>query len=198
MIKSMKWLGATAALTTLAALSMGCVGADDDGEDVDEARLAQTPPVKEYSIYEILDDSGFQRGKMLATVTSGAGFDADREYYFMTSNLSNDSAATFVLTRSDYWTNPPSSLGTPSFAIKRTPTWTSATPRGTMLLNTNPLTGERTGINWQMTNSSGVWTGAIYWWHSSATYIFGAGTSTRLAPGTPGSGSWYQFTTTPL
>lgn len=137
-------------------------------------------------------------GTVLVTATAGGGYTANREYWYLTSNLSNSASYTFSGGTSEYWSSPPSGLGTLSFVTQRTPTWTSGTPSGTFPLHSNALTGERVGMNWQMTFSRGSWTGSITWWHSSTGNVFGPGTSTTLSPGTPPSGTWYSYTTSPL
>lgn len=156
------------------------------------------PGMRDYVVYQILDQAGVLLGQILVTNTAGAGYDANREYWYMTTNLSNSGTYTFVGGAAKYWSTPPSGLGTLSFKTVRTPTWTSGTPSGTMLLYTNALTGERIGINWGMTVSHGSWGGSIVWWHSTTGNLFGPGTSTTLTSGTPASGTWYSFTTTPL
>lgn len=202
MMRSMKWLSATAAISSLAALSIGCAagGADDDEtEVVGEAQQAQLDPgLKDYAIYTVRD-SGVTVGRVLVTRTSSSlGYAADREYWYMTANLSNSSTVTFVSRSSEYWSNPPSGLGTLSFVTERRPTWTSSTPSGTFPLYTDSYTGERIGMDWQMNVSHGNWWGSITWWHSNTDDIFGPGPSTTLSPGTPAAGTWYQFTTPPL
>jgi len=195
MRRAMTWLGATAALSVLAA---GCVAATDE-DDLGEARQAQIDPgMRNYVIYTLWV-SGSPIGKVLVTgSTAGAGFDANREYWYLTQNASNGAALTFVGGTSEYWSNPPSGLGTLSFVTQRRPLWGSDTPAGSMLLETNPLTGERVGIDWQMGSSHGSWSGSITWWHSSTGNIFGPSTVNTVSPGTPASGTWYSYTTTPL
>ncbi len=204
MTLAMKWLGATAVLSGLAALSMGCAleGADDENvgdEDVGEAQAAQLDPgMKDWVVYQIQDPFGALMGKVLVTATSGGGFTANREYWYMSTNPSGSSSLTFVGGTPQYWSTPPSGLGTLSFTTLRGPTWTSGTPSGTMLLRTNVFTGERVGLDWHMSVDSGVWSGYITWWHSTTGTIFYPGTTNALSPGTPATGTWYYDTITPL
>lgn len=156
------------------------------------------PGFKDYLIYEIKDPTGILKGKVLVTNTAGGGYEANREYWYMSANLSNSGTYTFTGGSSQYWSTPPSGLGTLSFKTVRTPTWSSGTPSGTMLFSNNLFTGERIAINWQMSLSHGSWIGSITWWHSSTANLFGPGTSTTLASGTPTGSPWYSFTATPL
>lgn len=198
-MRAMTWFGATAMLSGLSVLSLGCAMAPADDEGVSEAREAQIDPgVKGYVLYQLVDAVGILKGKVLVTNTAGGGFSANREYWYMSANLSNSGTYTFVGGTSEDWTSPPSGLGTLSFVTQRTPTWTSGTPSGTFPVYSNSLTGERVGMDWQMTLSHGTWGGSITWWHSNTNNIFGPGTSTTLASGTPPSGTWYSYSTSPL
>lgn len=199
MTRPMMWLGTTTLLTTLAMASTGCVvGGDEQDEAVGEARQAQLDPGwKDYVLYT-LTQNGVQVGKVLVTATTGGGYTGSREYWYMNQNVATGSSLTFSSGAPDTWSNPPSGLGTLSFTTQRRPLWVSGTPSTTMELYTNPLTGERVGIDWQMSDSGGTWTGSINWWHSTTGNIFGANQSITLSPGTPASGSWYSYTTAPL
>lgn len=157
------------------------------------------PGFRDYVIYEIRDASSVLRGKVLVTRTAGGGYQANREYWYLSANLSNGNTYTFTGGTAQAWSTPPSGLGTLSFKTNRTPTWSSGTPSGTMLNYSNPFTGENIAMDWQMTASrSGGWSGSITWWHSNTNDIFGPGTSTTLASGTPSAGTWYAYTTLPL
>ena len=68
------------------------------------------------------------------TATAGGGYDADREYWYMNTNLSNNAAVTITGGDSQYWSNPPSGLGTLSFVMVRTPTWVHGYPSGSFLV----------------------------------------------------------------
>lgn len=197
-------ISALMTMSMLAVGPLGCVAGDGVGEggedgDVGEAREAQIDPGnKDWLGYDIRDTAGTLKARVIVTATSGGGFTANREYWYVSSNLSNSGTYAITGGTPQYWSSPPSGLGTLSFVTNRTPTWTSGTPSGTMLLHTNPITGERIGIDWGMTVSHGTWGGSITWWHSSAGNLFGAGSATTLASGTPASGTWYSFTTAPL
>jgi hypothetical protein len=187
------------ALLVAASLSTGCVAEQASDEELGAAQEAQIDPgVRNYVLYGLLQ-GGVQIGKVLVTGSvAGAGFDANREYWYLATNVNTGSPLTFSGGTSQDWSNPPSGLGTLSFVTQRTPTWTSGTPRGTMLLESNALTGERVGINWGMSVSGGVWSGSITWWHSNTNNIFGPSTTNTLSPGTPSSGTWYYYVTSPL
>jgi hypothetical protein len=173
-------------------------GATSELPNADRRTQQIDPGVRNYLLYNLMQ-AGVSIGKVLVTgATAGAGFDANREYWYLTTNVNTGSPVTFVGGTSEYWSNPPSGLGTLSFVTNRTPTWTSGTPRGTMLLESNALTGERIGINWAMTESGGVWSGSITWWHSNTNNVFGPSTNNTLSPGTPATGTWYYYSTSPL
>lgn len=155
------------------------------------------PANRGYLIYTIAQ-GGVQIGVVLVTHTAGGGYDANREYWYMTSNMSMGAAVAFTGGTPQDWSTPPGSLGTLSFKTRRDATWTLATPSGTLLVESNPLTGENIAINWQMTVSHGSWGGSITWWHNSQTDIFGPGVTDTLTPGTPPGGTWYKYVTAPL
>jgi hypothetical protein len=172
-------------------------GEDGDGQIGAAAAAQLDPGYKDYVIYGLTDVSGFPLGQVLVTSTAGGGYAANREYWYMTSNLSNSSAVRFSGRASEYWSTLPSGLGTLSFTTVRTPTWTSANTRGTMLVYENPLTGEYDAMNWGMSNSSGTWTGSIVWWHESTGNLFGDSVTRTLSP-TSTSGTHYYYVSTPL
>ena len=145
----------------------------------------------------MLNDAGLQLGSVLVTATAGDGYIANREYWYLTTNLSNSSAVTFVGGASKSWSTPPSGLGTLSFTMNRTPTWNTASSRGTFPVYSNALTGEYDAMNWNMSESGGVWTGSIVWWHNSTANMFGPGVTRRLAP-TSTSGSHDYYSQAPL
>ena len=125
------------------------------------------------------------------------GYAADREYWYLTSNLSNSAGVTFSGGSSQYWSTTPSGLGTLSFTTARTPTWTVGVSSGSMLSYSNALTGEYDGMSWGMSNANGPWTGSITWWHSSTGNLFGSGVSRTLSP-TSTSYSGYHYVSNPL
>jgi hypothetical protein len=193
-------MGVSAALLGIAVITSGCVvGQVEEDEDVGSARRAQIDAgQKNYVIYDLIQ-SGVQIGKVLVTnSTAGDGYEANREYWYLNANPSMSSSLKFVGGTSEYWSTPPSGLGTLSFVTNRTPTWTSGTPRGTLLLESIAGTSEKIGINWGMSESGGVWSGSITWWHSTTGNIFGPSTTNTLLPGTPSTGTWYYYVTSPL
>src|SRR5262249_4277247 len=116
------WL---AVLLAAGVPACGAADGDEGGEgSLGAASQAQLEPPgwKDYLIYTLADVYGNQVGKVLVTATAGDGYAANREYWYMTSNLSNSSAVTFSGGTSQYWSNPPSGLGTLSFTTVRTPT----------------------------------------------------------------------------
>jgi hypothetical protein len=155
------------------------------------------PGTDDYVIYSVLNDAGLQLGSVLVTATAGDGYDANTEYWYLTTNLSNSSAVTFIGGASESWSTPPSGLGTLSFTMNRTPTWSTASSRGTFPVYSDVFTGEYDAVNWGMSESGGSWTGSITWWHNSTTNMFGPGVTRRLAPRST-SGSHYYDYQTPL
>jgi hypothetical protein len=181
-------------------LAMGasaCGAADGDGPLGDAPEAEVDPGWKDYLIYTLTDNSGSQLGKVLVTATAGGGYAANREYWYLTTNLSNSSAVTISGATSQYWSNPPSGLGTLSFTTVRTPTWTSGSSRGTMLVYSNAFTGEYDAMSWNMSNSGGTWTGSITWVHNSTGNLFGDSVTRTLSP-TSTSGTHYFYVSTPL
>jgi len=149
-----------AALSSAILLAVGVTACSGEAPDdpVGASQQAQiVPPMKDYVVYTLMNDAGLQLGQVLVTATAGDGYAANTEYWYMTSNLSNSSAVTFVGGTPEYWSTPPTGLGTLSFSTSRTPTWSSATARGTYPVYSNALTGEYDGLNWQMTNTGGTW-----------------------------------------
>jgi hypothetical protein len=192
-------MGTTIALLGIAVITSGCAAEQAEEEDLGAAPEAQIDPgVRNYVIYDLFQ-SGVQIGAVLVTnSTAGDGYEANREYWYLNANPSMSSSLKFVGGTSEYWSTPPSGLGTLSFVTNRTPTWTSGTPRGTLLLESIAGTSEKIGINWGMSESGGVWSGSITWWHSSTGNIFGPSTTNTLSPGTPSAGTWYYYVTSPL
>ena len=187
-------------LGALAVFHQGIYGHPGETKDLPDGGFKTEqldPGFRNYLLYD-LTQAGVSIGQVLVTgATAGAGFDAEREYWYLTSNVSMSSPLTFTSGASQAWTTVPT-VGTLSFKTQRRPSWTSATPRGDFLLETNALTGERTGINWQMTVSGGVWSGSIVWWHSTTGNLFGPSQTNTLTLGTPAAGTWYHFSTSPL
>lgn len=71
-----------------------------------EAQEAQLDPgLHDYLVYDIKDVAGPLMGKVLVTNTSGGGHTANREYRYMTSNLSNSATFKFEGGTSEYWSN---------------------------------------------------------------------------------------------
>ncbi len=192
----------TLSLAALVAIGAPACVAEGGGEDGD-GPIGIAPAAqfdyghKDYLIYSLTTVSGSLLGQVLVTATAGGGYAADREYWYMSSNLSNSSAVVFSGGTSQYWSTPPSGLGTLSFTTVRTPTWTSSNTRGTMLVYENALTGEYDAVNWGMSNGSGTWTGSITWWHDSTGNVLGDGVTRTLTP-TSTRGTYYYYVSTPL
>jgi hypothetical protein len=187
-------------LADLAVFHPGLVGHAGETVDLPDGGFLTEqidPGLRDYVLYSI-SQNGSQIGQVLVTNTTGGGYDGQTEYWYLVTNVSMGSSLTFTSGASEYWSTPPSGLGTLSFKTQRRPTWTSGTPSGTLLLETNPITGERVGINWGMSYTRSGWTGSITWWHSTTGNVFGPSQTNTLSPGSPASGTWYYFTTAPL
>lgn len=189
-----------AALSSVVVLAIGvsaCGGEGGDGPIGAAAQAEIDPGGKDYLIYTLTDDAGSQLGQVLVTATTGDGYSANTEYWYVTSNLSNTSAVTVTGGSSEYWTTAPSGLGTLSFTMARTPTWTSGTSSGIKLVYSNAFTGEYDGIDWGMSDSGGTWTGQITWWSNSTGNLFGDSVVRRLVP-TRTSGTHEYYVSSPL
>lgn len=184
----------------LAVFHQGIYGHPGETKDLPDGGFKTEqidPGYRNYLMYD-LTQGGVSVGQVLVTgATAGDGFEAEREYWYLTSNITMTSPLTFTSGVSQWWSTVPT-VGTLSFKTQRRPSWTIATPRGDFLLETNALTGERIGINWQMTQSGGVWSGSIVWWHSTTGNLFGPSQTNTLSLGTPATGTWYHFVTSPL
>jgi hypothetical protein len=151
----------------------------------------------DYIIYTLTDDAGNQLGQVLVTATANGtyGFLANYEYWYLSTNLSNSSAVTFTGGPSMLWSTPPTGLGALSFATPRSSSWSSGYMVGSLLLNHNPLTGTVVGLNWAITNVSGLWGGQMNWYHNTGTNVLGPNTTWRLAPGSYNSKEYYIIST---
>jgi hypothetical protein len=183
----------------LAIGASACGGVEPDDGPLGAAEQTQIDPGnKDYVIYAVFNDAGLQLGSVLVTATAGDGYDANREYWYLTTNLSNSSAVTFTGGASESWSTPPSGLGTLSFTMNRTPTWRAGNIMATVPVYSNPTTGEFDAVNWGMSESGGVWTGSITWWHDSTANMFGPGVTRRLAPTIEKGAAAYYYAQTPL
>jgi hypothetical protein len=189
-----------AALLLSVLLAIGasaCGGEDVDGPLGDAPQAQIDPGNKDYVIYALTDGSGAQVGQVLVTRTAGDGFAADREYWYMTSNLSNGAAVTFAGGTAKTWKSHPNGLGTLSFTTVRTPTWTFGASSESMLAYDNSVNGEYDGMTWQMSNASGTWSGSITWWSLGTGNLFGPGVTRTLSP-TSASVTGYYYVSAPL
>lgn len=187
-------------LADLAVLQRGLdrrPGATAERPNGDFKTAQLDPGTKGYLIYE-LTQNGNPIGQVLVTNTAGGGYEANREYWYLTQNVSMASALTFTSGAAQYWTTPPSGLSTLSFVTERRPTWTTATPSGTLLVETVAGTTQRYAIKWQMTANHGTWGGSITWWNTSTGNMFGENQTNTLTPGAPPTASWKRFITAPL
>jgi hypothetical protein len=188
----------TLAMVGLLAIGASACGVEPGDGPLGSAQQAQVDPgLDDYVIYTVTDSAGDQLASLLVTATSGDGYSANTEYWYVTTNLSNSSAVTFTGGASETWSTSPSGLGTLSFSMDRTPTWTSGGMRGTFPVYSNGLTGELDGIDWGMSESGGSWTGWITWYHNDTGNLFGPGVTRTLTPTTT-SGTAYYYYQTPL
>jgi Caspase domain len=150
-----------------------------------------------YTVYALNNSAGGLMGQVLVTNTANGAFAAQTEYWYMYENLSNTAPFTINGGTSQPWTNPPTGLGTLSFATTATPTWSSGAVTGSLPCFSNTRSLDFYAINWQMSNSGGTWTGSITWWHSSATNLLGPSQSITFTPNRT-SGTHYYYVATPL
>jgi hypothetical protein len=156
------------------------------------------PGYKDYLIYDVYNVSGALLAQVLVTATDGDGYTANREYWYVATNPTNGESVTFIGGTSEYWTTTPSGLGTLSFTMDRTPTWTAGSYRGYLPYYQAPTGGEFEGLIWQMVDTGGTWSGSITWWSGSGTgNLFGDGVTRALTEGHV-SVSGYYFTSSPL
>jgi hypothetical protein len=172
-------------VASLALLRQGLVG--QPGETVatpDRTAVpAQIDPgAFDYVIYTLTNDAGYQLGQILVTATASAslGYEANKEYWYLTSNLSNTAAVTFAGGSALTWSTTPS-MGTLSFVTARSTSWQSANPVGTMLIHTGTT---EWGLQWNMAWDGSVWTGNMTWYSTSSTgTVLQAGHSYRFPSG---------------
>jgi hypothetical protein len=193
-------LHAPAGVADLAVLHHGLVGQPGETSNMPDGgfKTEQVDPgMKDFVLYVLTDVAGTTVGKVLVTATAGFGYQANTEYYYMYSNLSNSAQVTWTGGSSGSWRRPPAGLGTLSFSMARTPSWTGGTSTGSMLAYSNTGTGQYDGIDWEMSNASGSWSGHITWWHNSTSNLFGPGVVETLTP-TSTSFTGYYYTGYPL
>jgi hypothetical protein len=189
-----------ATLSSAVILAIGLSGCSVEAGDEPVGTTAQAeidPGTKDYIIYNVVDANLSQLAQVLVTATAGGGYAANREYWYVTTNLSNTSGATFEPGTSENWTTPPSGLGTLSFTMASSSSWTSGSFLGRLPTGFS-ATGVFLAMNWQMVETAGVWSGNIIWWNGNSTgTLFGGTAATTLTPGHV-SGSHYYFDNTPL
>ena len=92
----------------LAIGASACGGVAQGDGPIGAAEQTQLDPGEDdYVIYTVLNDAGLQLGSVLVTATAGDGYAANREYWYLTRNLSNDLAVTFTGGASESWSTPP-------------------------------------------------------------------------------------------
>ena len=185
------------ALLPLANVS--CAVADDEGPTAEAAQSELDPGTKNWLTYSI-QQNGAQVAQVLVTGSiAGAGYDADREYWYMTGNVSNKYPLTLIGGDSYTWATTPPALGALSFTMARRPVWTPGTPAGRMLVST-PLVGtpEKVAIQWSMYQVGGAWTGSISWWHTTTGNVFGPNQTFTASPQLVPAGTWYSYYSAPL
>jgi hypothetical protein len=179
----------------------GCGAKDPGGESLaEEPPSLQTQQIDpggiDYVIYTLTQDAA-TIGQVLVTNTAGDGYAANTEYWYMAAPVSNNQALTFAGGRALSWSLPPPGLGTLSFTTARTPTWTLGTSVRIMNVYQDPNGAEYDGIDWQMTETSGAWSGQITWWSDATGNLFGPDVSRTLVP-TRTHGTHYYCVSTPL
>ena len=182
----------------IAALSSAVILAIGVSAFSDAARAEVDPGTINYTVYQVTNSAGEQMAQVLVTgATAGDGFAANTEYWYMYENLSNSTTFTFTGGVSEPWSTAPSGLGTLSFTMTATPTWSSGTISGTLPSYAPPRGEGFYAVDWEMSESGGSWTGSITWWHSSESDLVGPSQSLTLTPGST-SGTHYYYTATPL
>ena len=159
------------------------------------ARAELDSGTSQYLIYG-MSQGGTQIGRVLVALTEGGGYAPNHEYWYMTANVSSRTAVTITGGASKSWSNPPTGLGTLSFLMANTSSWSRGTRSG--IMHTYEGIGEYEAMHWQMVETSGVWTGSITWWQNSTSgHLFGAGVARTLTPLST-SGTAYYINNTPL
>lgn len=161
------------------------------------------PGERDYRVYTFVWNSN-TLGSVLIPNNSNPGGSllAGTEYWYMTSNITTTYHQTnLVVSWVDYtWATTPS-LGTLSFTMPQSASWSSssAPSSGTMTFVKNGQFG--VALVWGLTNASGVWGGQLDWYSTTGqdTIFGGAGatTSVTLSSYLSPSVSWYHATTTP-
>src|ERR1700722_16074418 len=104
------------------------------------ARAELDPGTRDFLVYTLVQNSATV-GYVLATRTDGGGYAANCEYWFMTANVSS-------------WSAPPSGLGTLSFVMASSTSWTRGTQSGNFHAYA-PGEPEYIGLEWAMVESAG-------------------------------------------
>jgi hypothetical protein len=187
-------------LATLLALGAAACGAGTDVEGGPIGTAAQRQlgtGYRDYLIYDVLQNSR-QIGQVLVTATAyGTTYAADTEYWYMTANVSTSYDLVFTSGTPQYWSNPPSGLGTLSFSMDQRATWSSCGVRGSHFEYTEAGVPEYL-IGWNMTESGGTWSGNIVWINRTESTVFGPNETNDGVYSTYAPSGWYCYTADPL
>jgi Caspase domain len=191
-----------AGLASLALLRQGLDGQPGETVAVPDRTVVPAqidPGVDDYVIYTITNVDGTQLGQLLVTATANAdlGFQANTEYWYITTNWNNSTTVTFTGGPSMSWSSPPSGLGLLSFATLRSTTWSYGYMAGTLPLNYNATSGTVVGLRWNMGWNGSVWAGTVTWFHNTASNVLGPGTVWELPP-TAHNSYQYYITNSPI
>lgn len=123
----------------------------------------------------------------------GTTYRAGTEYWF--NVVTSMTATSIYFDWEDYTTEPPPNLGTQSFTMPQSRTWSEATPSNGSTTYVNNVQG--VALKWGLTYSSTAgWGGTLYWYtvtEQQQNKIFGGTTSPRWGfhASTSPSASWY-------
>lgn len=159
---------------------------------------AQIDPLRDYTVYTF-EQNGAVVGRVLVTGSAGGGFDAHREYWYLTGNLSTDAPLKVVSRRAQLWNQAPTNLGKLSFVTRQQPEWTATKKPTKVLMAKGAQANEYVGLEWKITKRDGKWTGQINWYHTSTGLIWGENQSNLLEPGNfPATEHCYRYVSRPL
>lgn len=165
--------------------------------------LQMDPGQLSYRFYTITDNSSNTIGKVLVpaenVTISGTPYYAGTEYWFDVTTSTPSTSITFSWTDYSATSSPPT-LGTQSFTMTRTPSWSTGAPSNA----SNVFVSNTIGIalKWELSYADNRWSGDVVWYVvtlQQQNTAFGGTTSSpqTLTASTSPNPTWYNATVAP-